>query len=74
MLDVYEQTYNYSAIFNLFLMLSVCLVFLIIVCIFPILVVTDELLDEVLQLLVLVGLAAQQVGDIVTGQAQASHK
>jgi len=34
----------------------------------------DKLLDEVLQLLVLVGLAAQQIRDVVTGQVQASHK
>ena len=37
-------------------------------------VVTDELIDEILRLLVLVGLAAQQVGDIVTGQVQTSHE
>ena len=36
--------------------------------------VTDEFLDEVSQLLVLVGLAAQQIRDIVTGQVQASHE
>ena len=36
--------------------------------------VTDELLDEVSQLLVLVGLAARQIGDVITGRAQASHK
>ena len=36
--------------------------------------VTDKLINEVLQLLMLVGLAAQQIRDIVTGQAQASHK
>ena len=33
----------------------------------------DKLIDKVSQLLVLVGLAAQQIGDIMTGQAQASH-
>ena len=37
-------------------------------------IVTDELLDEVSRLLVLVGLAARQIGDVVTGQAQVSHK
>ena len=31
--------------------------------------VMDEFLDKVLQLLVLVGLAAQQIRDVVTGQA-----
>jgi len=36
--------------------------------------VTDKFLDKVSQLLVLVGLAAQQIGDVITGQAQASHK
>jgi len=36
--------------------------------------VTNKLIKEVLQLLVLVGLAAQQIRDVVTGQAQASHK
>jgi len=36
--------------------------------------VINKLLNEVLQLLVLVGLAAQQIGDVVTGQAQVSHK
>ena len=36
--------------------------------------VTNKLLDEVLQLLVLVGLAAQQIRDIITGQEQVSHK
>jgi len=36
--------------------------------------VTDKLIDEVLQLLVLVGLAAWQIRDVVTGQAQACHK
>ena len=36
--------------------------------------VTNELIDEVSQLLVLVGLAAQQIGDVITEQAQASHK
>jgi len=36
--------------------------------------VMDELIKEVSQLLKLVGLAVQQIGDIVTGQAQASHK
>ena len=36
--------------------------------------VTDKLIDEVSQLLVLVGLAARQIGDIITGRAQASHK
>jgi len=30
-------------------------------------IVTDKLLDKVSRLLVLVGLAAQQIGDIVTG-------
>ena len=34
----------------------------------------DKLIKEVSQLLELVGLAAQQIGDIVIGQAQASHK
>ena len=29
--------------------------------------VTDKLINEVSQLLVLVGLAAQQIGDIITG-------
>jgi len=32
-------------------------------------IVTDKLINEVLQLLVLVGLAARQIRDIVTGQA-----
>ena len=36
--------------------------------------VTDKLINEVLQLLVQVGLAARQIRDIITGQAQASHK
>jgi len=36
--------------------------------------VTNELINEVSQLLVLVGLAAQQIRDIVTGQVQASHE
>jgi len=36
--------------------------------------VMDELLDEVSQLLVLVGLAARQIRDVVTGQVQVSHK
>jgi len=36
--------------------------------------VTDKLINKVSQLLVLVGLAAQQIGDVVIGQAQASHK
>jgi len=36
--------------------------------------VMDELLDEVSQLLVLVGLAAWQIGDVVTGQVQVSHE
>ena len=36
--------------------------------------VTDKLINKVLQLLVLVGLAAWQIGDIVTGQAQVSYK
>ena len=31
-------------------------------------------IDKVSQLLVLVGLAAQQIGDVIIGQAQASHK
>ena len=36
--------------------------------------VIDKLLDKVSQLLVLVGLAVWQIGDIITGWAQASHK
>ena len=36
--------------------------------------VTDKFLDKVSQLLVLVGLAAQQIRDVITGQVQASHK
>jgi len=36
--------------------------------------VIDKLLDKVSQLLVLVGLAVWQIGDIITGQAQVSHK
>jgi len=36
--------------------------------------VMDKLINEVLQLLVLVRLAAQQIGDVVTGQVQASHE
>jgi len=36
--------------------------------------VTNKLIDEILQLLMLVGIAAQQIGDIVTGQAQVSHE
>jgi len=31
--------------------------------------VTNEFINEVLQLLVLVGLAAQQIGNVITGQA-----
>jgi len=34
----------------------------------------DKLLDKVSQLLVLVGLAAQQIGNVVTGRVQVSHK
>ena len=37
-------------------------------------IVTDKLINKVSQLLVLVGLAVWQIGDIVTGQVQASHK
>ena len=36
--------------------------------------VTNKLINKVLWLLVLVGLAAQQIRDIVTGQAQVRHK
>ena len=36
--------------------------------------VTNELVEEVSQLLELVGLATQQIGDVITGQAQASHE
>jgi len=46
---------------------------LLIVLVF-IFIVTNELIDEVSQLLVLVGLAAQQIRDVVTGRAQASHE
>ena len=36
--------------------------------------VIDELIKEVLQLLELVGLAAQQIRDVVIEQVQVSHK
>jgi len=36
--------------------------------------VTNKLIKEVSRLLVLVGLAARQIRDVVTGQAQASHE
>ena len=36
--------------------------------------IIDKLIKEVLWLLELVGLATQQIGDIVTGQVQTSHK
>jgi len=36
--------------------------------------IINKLINEVSQLLVLVGLAAQQIGDVMTGQMQASHK
>jgi len=34
----------------------------------------DKLINKISQLLVLVGLAARQIGDVVTGQVQASHE
>jgi len=37
-------------------------------CFFTKLCVMDELIDEVSRLLVLVGLAARQIGDVVTGR------
>jgi len=36
--------------------------------------IINKLVDKVLQLLVLVGLAAQQIKNVVTGQVQVSHK
>ena len=36
--------------------------------------VTDKLINKILQLLVLVGLTAQQIKDVITGQEQTSHK
>ena len=36
--------------------------------------VTDEFLDEVSQLLVLVGLVTWQIGNVITGQVQVSHE
>jgi len=36
--------------------------------------IINEFINEVSQLLVLVGLAAWQVKDIITGQVQVSHK
>ena len=36
--------------------------------------IINELINKILQLLVLVGLTAQQIRDVITGQAQVSHE